>query len=200
MIKLLKMVLILLFSNSVLAANSLQVQWQEGRTSAGEISYIEFVLSTDTPIYGIQVDGKISKSWLKSIDTSESLYVPLLDGEFFGKSKPSTIAHHAEKQTGSFSYITSLMRPADAIENNAVIFSMPVKPVSGVLANISIDNVKVGFQDGTTALIQDIEIDSLSTEDVSYQLSFEKKILGIVFITLIFIALLGFKRKKVVLT
>jgi len=200
MINLFKIALILLISNSVLATNSLQVRWQKNGTSADEMNYIDFVLSTDAPIYGIQIDGGISKSWLKGVDTEKSLYVSLLEGQFFEPSKPSTITRHADKQTGSFSYITSLVRPADAVESNAVIFSMPVKPVPGILANLSLNNVKVGFQDGSTEIINDIDIDSLSIDKVSNDLSLEVRLLGMIFMAVFLIFLFGFKRKKVALT
>lgn len=197
MINLFKIVLILFISNSVFANNSLQVRWQKQGTSADDVNYIDFVLSTDAPIYGVQIDGEISKSWLKGVDTEKSLYVSLLEGQFFEPSKPSTITLHADKQTGSFSYITSLVRPADAVESNAVIFSMPVKPVPGILANLSLDNVKIGYQNGSTVIVNDIEIEALSIGEIPNSTSLEVILAGITFVVVLLILLLGFNRRKI---
>lgn len=197
MINLFKIVLILFISNSVFANNSLQVRWQKQGTSADDVNYIDFVLSTDAPIYGVQIDGEISKSWLKGVDTEKSLYVSLLEGQFFEPSKPSTITLHADKQTGSFSYITSLVRPADAVESNAVIFSMPVKPVPGILANLSLDNVKIGYQNGSTVIVNDIEIEALSIGEIPNSTNLEVILAGITFVVVLLILLLGFNRRKI---
>jgi hypothetical protein len=197
MINLFKIILILFISNSVLAATSLKVRLKTSEISTYEINYIEFVLSTDKPIYGLQVDGEISKYWLKNVNTAGSLYVTLLDGEFFEKNKYSTITQFADKKTGTFSYITSLVRPANAVENNAVIFSMPVTPVSDVLANLSLNNVKIGYQDGSTEIINDIEIDSLSISKVVNESNVTLMFIFITFMAISVIFTFGFKRRKI---
>jgi hypothetical protein len=193
MINLIKVALILMVSISALAENTLQVRWQENTGDENKIDHIKFVLSTDKPIYGVQIDGAISKDWLEGIETGKSLYIPLSDGGFFGEEKSSTISQHANKLTGSFSFVTSLIRPAIAVENNAVIFTLPVKPAVNTLADLSFENVKVGYQDGSTEIINDIEIDPLLMGEKSNRLDLNIIVIGMIIILMTL--LLFFVRK-----
>lgn len=143
------------------AEASLEVRWKYGEVTENKINQIEFVLDSDEAIYGVQIEGSISKEWLKGVKTDNSFYVPLGEGNFFNTSKPAVINSSVNKQTGDFSYISSLIGPAKAMDNNEVIFTLPVKPLIEVLPNVSFKTLKLARKDGSVFVIKDVNIDKL---------------------------------------